>query len=81
MNIYFTISHQYQEVGVSCNKMIAINEESIKAIAFSLNIKSFKKTSWESYMKLLYALILLKIPKTYPQYLGQGTMEHLKRHT
>ena len=61
--------------------MIAINEESIKTMVFSLNIKSFKKRSWESYMKLSYALILLKIPKTYPQYLGQGTVEHLKQHT
>ena len=62
-------------------KMLAINEVSAKEMAFSLNINSFKKRSWESYMKLSYALILLKIPKTYPQYLGQGTVEHLKQHT
>ena len=61
--------------------IIAINEDSIKAMAFSLNINSFKKRSWESYTKPLYALIMLKIPKTYPQYLGQEAVEHRKRHT
>ena len=62
-------------------KIIAINEQSIQEMTFSLNINSFKKTSWESYTKLLYVLILLKIPKTYQLYLGQGKVEHLKRHT
>ena len=77
MNIHFTISHQYSRIW----SLIAIKEESIKAMAFSLNINSFKKRSWESYTKPLYALIPLKIQKTYPQYLGQGAVQHLKRHT
>ena len=58
-NECFTIIHQYLE-------MLAIYEESIVEMAFSLNIYSFKKRSWESYTKPLFVLILLKIPKTCP---------------
>ena len=77
MNEYFTISINTLKFQV----MLAIQEESIVEMAFSLNIYSFKQRSWESYTKLLYALILLKMPKTYPWYLGQGTVERLKPHT
>ena len=66
----------------SCGKkMLAIKEVSVKEMAFSLDINSFEKRSWVSYTKQLYALILLKIPKPYPLYLGQGTVKHRKRHT